>query len=91
LSFIARPFDPKIITSGLGISHVDIGHVAILEELLDLLLNGPIGNIALGNQSPARCISVEGEPAGKHVDREAGILGILFAVLLVDENWPGQR
>jgi len=57
--FFARPFDAKIITAGVGITHVDIGYIVILEELLELRLDATVGNIPLRNQSPTARISVE--------------------------------
>jgi hypothetical protein len=88
-SFIARPFYAEIITAGVGISHVDVRHTAILEQLLDLRLYDPIRNIALGNQSPAACIRIEGEAMGQHVDGKSRILRISFTVVLVDEDGTG--
>jgi hypothetical protein len=58
VSFIARPFDTKSITAGVGISHVDVGYIGILELLLDLGFDFSIGNILLGNQTPPSPISV---------------------------------
>src|SRR4030081_3177656 len=88
---IGRPFDTKIITAGIGVPHVYIGQIAILEQPLELGLDQAIGNVTLSNQPPAARISVEREAVGKHVDREPRILPISLAVVLVDENGAGQR
>src|SRR5258705_2383299 len=89
--FIARPFDTKIITARVGIPNVDIGYRGILQQQPDLGLDDTIGNIPLGNQSPPRSISIQGEPVRQHVDRKAGVLRIALAVVLVNENRARQR
>jgi hypothetical protein len=89
--FVARPFDTKIITAGVGITHVDVGYIAIPEQPLELGLDDTIGNIPLRNQSPTRRIGIESEAVGKHIHREAGILGVTVAIVLMDENGPRQR
>jgi hypothetical protein len=89
--FVARPFNTKIITAGVGIAHVDIGYIAIQKQALELGFNDSVGNIPLGNQSPALPISVESEAVGKHVHRKASIFTISLAVVLVYKNGPGQR
>jgi hypothetical protein len=89
--FIARPFDTKIITAGVGIPHVDIRYLAILEQPLELGFDDAIGNIPLRDQSPATRIRVESEPVGKHVHRKAPVLPISLAIVLVDEHRAGQR
>jgi hypothetical protein len=91
VSFIARPFDAEIITAGVGVPHVDIRYIAILEQPLELGLDDAIGNIPLRDQSPATRIRVESEPVGKHVHRKAPILCISLAMVLVDEHRAGQR
>src|ERR1700682_3603826 len=87
----ARPFNTKIITAGVGITHVDIGHIAIQKQPLELGLNDTVGNIPLGDQSPATRIGAESEAAGKHVHRKATIFLVSLAVVLMDENGPGER
>jgi hypothetical protein len=86
-----RPFNTKIITAGVGITHVDIGYIAIQKEPLDLGFNDTVGNIPLSDQSAARCVSVESEAMGKHVYRKTSIFSISLAIVLVDENGPRQR
>jgi hypothetical protein len=70
---------------------MDIRYLEVLEQPLELRFGITIGNIALRNQSLTARIGVEGEAVGKQVDREARILWISLAVVLVDENWAGQR
>src|SRR6266550_827146 len=89
--FITRPFDAEIITAGVGIPHVDIRYIAILEQPLELGFDDAIGNILLRNQSPATRIGVESEPVGKHVHRKSCVLRISLAIVLVDEHRAGQR
>jgi hypothetical protein len=90
VSFIVCPFDTKIITAGVGITHVDVGDAAILEQTVDLGLDDTIGNISLCKQPPAGGVCVEGERIGKHVCRDAPILGISLTFTLVDEYGTGQ-
>jgi hypothetical protein len=90
-SFVVRPFDTKIITAGVGITHVDVGYVRIPEQPLKLGLDDAVGNIPLRNQSPTGRIGIESEAVGQHVHREAGIFGVTVAIVLMDENGPGQR
>ncbi|MDP9200887.1 MAG: hypothetical protein M3P26_02990 [Gemmatimonadota bacterium] len=89
--FIARPLDTKIITARVRVPHVDIGYIAILKQALELGFDDTIGNIPLRKHSPAARIGVESETARKHVHREAPILRISFAIVLVNENGTGQR
>jgi hypothetical protein len=89
--FIACPFDTKIITAGVGIPHVDVRYIAILEQILELGFDGAIGNILLRDQSPAIRIGVEGQTVGKHVHRKASVLRISVATVLMDENGTRQR
>jgi hypothetical protein len=59
--FITCPLDTKIITASVGIPHVDVGYIAILEQALKLGFDDAIGNVPLRNQSTAARIGVEGE------------------------------
>jgi hypothetical protein len=68
---------------------MDICHIAVLEQPLELGLDHTIGNIALRNQSPATRISVEREAAGEHIHRKASVLWVALAIVLVDENGTG--
>jgi hypothetical protein len=88
--FILCPFDTKIITTGLGVPHMDVGHVAILEQMPDLGLDDAVRNIALRNQPPAPRVRVESETVGKHILRKAPVFRISFALLLMDENGTRQ-
>jgi hypothetical protein len=89
--FVARPFDTKIITASVCITHVDVGYVRVPEQPLKLGLDDTIGNIPLRNQSPTGRIGIESEAVGKQVHREAGIFGVTVAIVLMDENGPRQR
>jgi hypothetical protein len=91
VSSITRPFDTKIITAGVGIPHVDIGHIAVLEQLLELGLDFSVGNVLLGNKSPSPRIGVQGDAVGGHVDGKTAILRISFTVVLMNEDGTGQR
>jgi hypothetical protein len=86
VSFMVCPFYTKIITAGLSIAHVDVGHIAILEQTADLGVDDTIRNIPLRNQPPAGGVCIEGEMVGKHVRWKSAVLGIPFAFPLVDEN-----
>jgi hypothetical protein len=88
---IAHPLDRKIITARFGIAYVDVDDIPILQQLLELGLDYPIGNIPLRHQTAAVPISIEGEPVAKHIHRKASILGISIAIVLVDENRAGKR
>jgi hypothetical protein len=88
--FFARPFNTKIITAGVSITHVDKGYIAVQKQPLELGFNDTVGNIPLADQSAAACISVESEAVGEHVHRKTPIFPISLALLLVDENGPGQ-
>jgi hypothetical protein len=90
-AFFGRPLDTKIITAGVGITHVDIGYIAIQKQPLELGFNDTVGNIPLGDQSAAPGIGVEREAVGEHVRGKASIFLISVAVALVDEDGPGQR
>jgi len=91
VSFIGHPLDTKIITAGVGVTHMYIRYVAIAEQSVELRLDDTIRNIALRNQASTTCIAVEGETAGEHVNRKTRILPISIAIALVNEDRPRER
>jgi hypothetical protein len=90
-TIIARPFDTKIITARVGIPHVYVVYLGILEQPLELGFDYAVGNIPLGDQSPPARVGVEGQAVRAHVDRKPAILRVALAIALMDENRPRQR
>src|SRR6266704_1151068 len=69
---------------------MEICHLGLGEQPLELVFYQAIGNITLCNQPPTTRIGVQGELVREHINRKASILRIPFAVVLVDENGTGQ-
>jgi hypothetical protein len=90
VGFMVCPFDTKIITARLGITHVYVGDVRIFQQTADLDLNDTIRYIPLRKQPPAGRVCVESERIGKHVRWKAAVFGVPFAFPLMDEDGTGQ-